>query len=391
MLGVCSLIGLASCEDKNEVVINPGAEDGTLTFALHTPAKEFYVLTEDSAESVMDLFTCDRPDYGFTAATTYSVQVSLKPEFKQDEMITLATTGTNEQVQVIVREINKAVNQLHSDAGTEVEENPQPLYLRMLAVISDATAGPMDPTPIVKPIYSNVISINVQPYAMILKPAAPATYFIIGLADGKWNASESGIGSSLIPLSLVQGTTYDPQTGAGEFEYTGYFEASRGFKLIGTPEDWNNAWNEQWGSADGSITSLVRNDGGSQNINVPTDGFYTITLNSVTHKMKMVPAEKAPQSVEWIELIGDYNDWSNDTYRLTPVDATNPYTWYGEITFKQDGGCKFRADGSWDINWGGDSFPFGDKISGGNIPVVAGTYKVVFNHANGCYFFYPIK
>ena len=53
-----------------------------------------------------------------------------------------------------------------------------------------------------------------------------------------------------------------------------------------------------------------------------------------------------------------------------------------------DGEAKFRANDSWDVNWGAKDFPSGIGLQGGdNIPVPAGRYKITFKPATGEYNF----
>lgn len=52
------------------------------------------------------------------------------------------------------------------------------------------------------------------------------------------------------------------------------------------------------------------------------------------------------------------------------------------------GFVKFRKDGAWLNNWGGNTFPNGTSFQNGpNIPTVAGTYDVTLNIVNGTYSF----
>src|SRR5690606_12472920 len=53
-----------------------------------------------------------------------------------------------------------------------------------------------------------------------------------------------------------------------------------------------------------------------------------------------------------------------------------------------DGAVKFRANDSWDANWGGSTFPSGTAVPGGpDIMVPAGTYDITFDRANLTYNF----
>ena len=225
----------------------------------------------------------------------------------------------------------------------------------------------------------NTATANVDVTVMSILPytaVTPRPYYIIGLGDGKWSNSAAGVGVSIYPMSVVSGNKYNID-GDGEFTFTGYFSASKGFKLI---RDFGN-WDEQWGMTG---TAYIHNNGGSGNITVPADGYYTITLNSITNTLTVLPTLVTPTTYTQIGLIGAFNSWGADVV-MTPAETTNNHVWYTTQTFTSDGGCKFRANGGWTTSWGGNSFPVG--MSGGDIPAKAGTYKVLFNDVDGSYYF----
>lgn len=392
ILVILSLLGLFGCEDTKDPILNPAATDGSLTFRLNNTVYTDlpYELEEVNAEKVMDVLTCVQPDYGFTAAVIYTTQVSFSDQFVDSaSYISLATTVNGEKVSVIVKEIDKAIIQLYKGSV------PSPLgvkdvYLRLKALPYKFTESD---SAVVKPLYSNVIKMKIQPYYMELKDADPVPYFIIGLGDGAWNNSAAGLGVSIFPLSLSPDFAYDKKTGAGKFEYTGYFQASRGFKLIRDL----GSWAEQWGNAGGAgIDSPVRNDGGSGNLTVPTDGYYTVTLNTVSNTLTIVSSTKTQTVYNSMGMIGDITSWSTDI-SMKAVEPSNSHNhvWYATYTFAansvasdSNSGVKFRANGSWDKNWGGGSFPYSLIVSGSNIKYKAGTYVVIFNDIDGNYYFF---
>ncbi len=381
---LASIVGLSACQKDDLATINPEAQAGTLTFMMHSPegADSLYTITpETSSESVVT-FTNEKPDYGYAAAVTYSMQVSLEEDFSEVKDL-LGSTQT-EEMPVNGFELSKAINELHKLGNYAPIAEPQEVYFRLKAIVTDATNSPLDPTLIVKPAFSSGVKLMVQAYEMVLNPAAPATYYLIGL-DGKWG---SAIGTDLIPMSMVADCEYDEKTGKGEFVYTGFFKAGEGFKIVGVP----GQWDEQWGSADGSYVNLVRNDGASQNITIVTEGFYQVKLNSVLNRLTIAPLEdfEAP-TFETIKMIGQYNDW-DDTNSEVMVSHSdyNVYTVTQEFVLAADGDLKFRADGAWDQSWGGKTFPFCTKPSGDNIPAKAGKYRVVFNVLDACYLFFEI-
>ena len=74
-----------------------------------------------------------------------------------------------------------------------------------------------------------------------------------------------------------------------------------------------------------------------------------------------------------------------DPYAMTTTDGVTYTLNYIPLT---TGLVKFRQDNAWDTSWGGNSWPSGATTTG-NIPSVAGYYKVTFNRTTGAYSFDP--
>ena len=69
--------------------------------------------------------------------------------------------------------------------------------------------------------------------------------------------------------------------------------------------------------------------------------------------------------------------------------STNNHAWYKEVTLTENTEGKFRANADWGTNWGSNTFPVGLGVGNGpNIPFQAGTYLVMFNDIDGCYYMY---
>ena len=220
--------------------------------------------------------------------------------------------------------------------------------------------------------------LAVNPYnAVTLRP-----WYLIGdaIGNGSWNNSIAGLGVALYPMSVVTGNVYNV-TGDGIYTYTGYFAAGKGFKLLRNIGDWNN---DLWGMTG---TTYVHNGGG--NISVAVSGYYTITLNSIINTLTIVPASTPANSYSSIGIVGEFG-WSTDIV-MTPATATNNHIWFTTLTLNANsttgGGLKFRANGAWTTSWGSTDFPVGLGTIGGNVPFNAGTYTVIFNDIDGCYYF----
>ena len=378
--GVMGLALLAGCQEHPMTTINPAAEDGTLTFEINTPAYAGYTYilsAENGANTMETIYVREQPDYGFTAPTQYYAQISFGETFEEGTFQELEQVGFKQEYAINTKDMNKGITLLQGD---NVNENPgvMDIYVRLRAHLTDATANVLDSVPTVKDCFSNVIKLSIQPYYMLLQDALPAPYWLVGDFQG-WDNSAGAAGTSLIPMSLVDGFNYNTVTGAGEFTYTGYFEAGLGYKLVLVPGDWN----VQVGMKDGA---LAFNDGGSDNITVAESGYYTLTVNSEKFEGTFEAADVAPAEHATMEFVGSFDNWGEAPILMTPMGMK--HLWCAEMTFDTDCEGKFRNDSSWSANWGGDSFPYSTAKSGSNIQVKAGTYQVVFNDLDGNYYFF---
>lgn len=110
------------------------------------------------------------------------------------------------------------------------------------------------------------------------------------------------------------------------------------------------------------------------------EAFYKITFNDKNLKYT-IEFVKFPS----IGIIGSATPGGWDTE--TPLKDNGDGSFSALVTLK-DGEAKFRANNSWDTNWGGSAFPKGTGTQNGpNIPVKAGTYNVVFKPGTGEYEF----
>ncbi len=110
------------------------------------------------------------------------------------------------------------------------------------------------------------------------------------------------------------------------------------------------------------------------------DAFYNIVFNDKTLEYT-ITFERFPS----IGIIGSATPggWDSDTDMTDNGDGT--FSLNIELI---DGEAKFRANDSWDTNWGGTDFPMGvGTLDGPNIPVAAGKYDVTFNPETGAYAF----
>lgn len=258
------------------------------------------------------------------------------------------------------------------------------VYVRVLATINKGSINSL--------LQSTPLKFQATPLPMkAFNLVTPNLWYIIGLGDGNWSYSAAGIGVSMFPLSIIKGNAYS-SAGDGTFIFTGYFLASKTFKIVSGKSSNMGTWNVQWGnSGSDGIDSPVFSNSSSKNLKVPSDGYYKITLNSIANTLSIVATTAPTTSYSLMALSGDVNGWSstaNPMSAFIPANLpANNHQWYATVTITAAGGIKFNNNG-WANSWGDTTFPNGFGINNGpNIPIVAGTYTALFNDIDDCYYF----
>ena len=384
--GLCFFSACEDDRDSNPVIQQPD------TFVLNEPS--YLNTTVDLQTSSTSPLTCSQPEYGYTAVVTYQAQVSLTGNFtvSADEADAAEEAGNSTlkadyalvdgTSTTVTLEVDAAAlaRQIVRLAGWEEDAVPatQTVYLRLQASVGGAYY-----------CYSNVVKLTVVPYYIKLTDAPIEMWYLIGacIGDGGWTNSPSAIGTSIYPMSIVNGYSYDKNTGKGELTFTGYLTPD-GFKLVHTLE---SSWPDQWGQG-ASFGDFVKNDGGSGNITVPTAGYYTITLDTKNDVLTVEAADITPTVYSSMNIAGDFNGWAEtdamNAVNTTDVMAGHNHIWsYTIDATTGDTTCKFLQPG-WAPNWGAATFPYGiGTNNGANIPVTAGKWIVTFNDIDGSYAF----
>ena len=183
-------VAFSACEEKlAEPVLNDPTE-----FVLNNPV----LMNQpcDLAKSDYIELVCSQPDYGFTAATTYQVQVSLDGKFENPfdakkitgDHVTIGVDYTNTRINVSAEEMAIALTQLRSVLLTaedpDITEDEMkamfpyetPAYVRVKASLTNSGKGE---------IISNTVTFtnfNV-PYSLP-EVFVPKEFFIVGQYNG---------------------------------------------------------------------------------------------------------------------------------------------------------------------------------------------------------------
>lgn len=175
----------------------------------------------------------------------------------------------------------------------------------------------------------------------------------------------SGAGASWSDFVYYAGDYNGWSTDASPLAHqgAGYYEGYYYIKAVDNENTWGFKIVDGNWYGDGGNGTLSA-DGG--NINPGEAGFYQINADMDKMTYSITPMT--------IGLIGDAtaNGWDGDTAMEFNTES-GAWEWSGSLAA---GTFKFRANGGWDINWGGD---LNNLAKGGdNIAVEAGSYKVSF-------------
>ena len=160
--------------------------------------------------------------------------------------------------------------------------------------------------------------------------------------------------------------------------------ASDEFKFV-TENSWTGSLGAS-GSGAYTATDKTEHDNlviDGKNIKVSKDGVYTISLNPVDKKFKVVRTGDIPAqaSGNWC-LVGSFQGWNaaDNTYKMVTDDI-----WFIYKNFKLDSDAEVKVleNNSWNNNRGGNWTGVDNVISvsanGANIKVPKGTYDVYMN------------
>lgn len=349
LIALLALVAIScSVEDVQDRPVVAGVDSPVLTAPLAGAA---YVLSPDNADVQAERFTWKSANYGGDVEVTYTVQIDTKGNaFKTPQE--LGTVKSQNQVSVSVGKLNaaalalKAAPFVAADFEVRVRSN----------VATDI-------------MFSNATGIVVTPYTTETpKLWVPGGYQIAsGYGAADWAQATA-------PTLIAEGY------GKTAFEGYVYFATAqdntvdgKGFKLS-TQADWNGT-NYGIGATAGTISSA----GTAKNFPIATPGYYKIKADTDPTKLTY-----SATKMTWA-IIGNATPggWDADT-PMVYNPTTKKWTVTAVLTTQAapDNGLKFRANASWDFNYGDDQ-PDGKLEDGGkNIGTTAGTYLITLDLSN---------
>jgi len=311
-----------SCDDVERVYYNDAAE------TVLSLSDNDLVLNEENAANEILTLTWTEPDFGFSAAALYSVQIDVQGgDFSNPQIISV---GGSFDKTFTVEELNAkllSLSMLPNEEGVA--------SFRIKATLSEY-----------QEIYSNTVNLSVTPYSSLLDLST--SLGVVG------SGTPGGWGNENI-LDLPFYTTATTNV------YVAYVTLRNGEIKFRN----NNDWSENWGDdgADGTLDSY------GSNISVSA-GTYKIEVNfsSMTYTMEEyswgIVGSATTNGWGGPDMMFHYNSYQDD--------------WKAVVTLA-DGEAKFRFNNDWAVNYGDDGADGTMEANGANIPVSAGHYLVTMN------------
>ncbi|HKJ32559.1 MAG TPA: SusE domain-containing protein [Balneolales bacterium] len=329
-----SILILSSCDTKHNGPYLSATPGSPSISAPDNGAN--YVLQEANAKDTLFTMVWSEPNYGYPAAINYSIEMSKQG----DNFANPINVGTSHQAKysVIVGDMNGVLLGQGFNAGEAATVD-----MRITASVSDS----------INEEISDPITVNFTPYSVCKYCSAiyvPGDYQAASGYTNDWSPGDAPALASVDNKDLYTGYVYMTNAnGQVNFKFTN-----------------ERSWTLNWG-AGSSAGTLAEN---ADNIVAPDTGYFKIDvdLNAMTYTML---------KTSW-GVIGSATPggWDNDTNM-----SYDPAQKVWSITLNLSAGdIKFRANDSWDLNYG-DTGADGKLDAGGdNISVsAAGNYTVVLN------------
>jgi len=343
LIALTAAVTIWSCKkDETKVTLNISAKP-TLTATATT-----LTLLQANATSAAVTFNWTAANYGYKAPANYTLQLAVAGTSFAGASTTEVTAQTAMTKAFTVGDINKELLKIVPFGTNSTVE----------ARIK-VTAG----TDSIAPVYSNVVTLTVNPYKDIINYEFPQALRIAGNYQG-W---DPGTAPKIVDKA-ASGTT-----GNGYEGYINFNDPSPEFKIV----KGNN-----WGAGDfGMASSSTLSNGGSNLALTGGAGVYLLRANTVNMTWS------ATKINTW-GIIGAFNGWTSSV-PLTFNAGTGTWTL---TTNMPTGEFKFRANNDWTINFGDNNADNVPDYGGSNLNItVAGNYTLTLDIGVAGNYSYTIK
>ena len=340
---------LFSCESEVEKPVLTKAVPPKL---LNPDGTREYVLTKENATSPFETFIWDAADYGLPIVTNYTVQLD-----NSDGDFSGAVALKESTTELFQNSTVEVFNQRLLDLGLTPGDTSS-VKVRVMAANSNSA---------IDTLYSDPITLSVVSYdasKVYPKLHVPGNYQAAsGYGAGDWDPSNE--------KSVIWSVNSN-----GKFEGYIYFGVDNAeWKLTEKPD-----WSVNWG--DNGEDGTLDQDGA--NIKLATAGYYRIKAD-----MTSDPKTYTVLKTDW-GVIGDATPGGWDTDTNMTFDKENLYL---SVTLDLTAGeIKFRANDSWDLNYGKAEKDGIIAEGGANIPIAeAGNYTIILDLSQAVYTYSIIK
>ena len=337
-----AVLGLVACQNKLEEVrlVDPSQ---VVAPVLHELPSEIVITAENMSETVK--FEWDKADFGQPVQYSYSLYGSTDGG---QTLVKIYSNMTDTSIEVPYESFNQVVTTAAEKGGLGLVAGEA----TDVTFVVGATVGSNYQT-----FYSNPRTVSISPTEA---ERVYETVWLPGTANG-WSHNTA----QHLFCYAEDGNTYVGVTDFGEAY------ADNQFKVTGAA-----GWADEtgnWGMADPSApaesASITLKNGSQDNITIyRAHRYYHFTFTKDNLGLKM------DKGFDKVGVIGLNGDWEND---IVMTLSNNKQLFYVDIDVPSDTEFKFRLDGGWDTNWGGDMS--GLTGGGDNIPVSAGQYRVYLN------------
>ncbi len=337
-----AVFGLVACQNELEEVrlVDPSQ---VVAPVLHELPSEIVITAENMSETVK--FEWDKADFGQPVQYSYTLYGSTDGG---QTLVKIYSNMTDTSIEVPYESFNQVVTTAAEKGGLGLVAG----QATDVTFVVGATVGSNYQT-----FYSNPRTVSISP------TEAERVYETVWL-PGTANSWSHDTAQHLFCYA-EDGNTYVGVTDFGE----GY--ADNQFKVTGAA-----GWADEtgnWGMADPSApaesASITLKNGSQDNITIyRAHRYYHFTFTKDNLGLKM------DKGFDKVGVIGLNGDWEND---IVMTLSNNKQLFYVDIDVPSDTEFKFRLDGGWDTNWGGDMS--GLTGGGDNIRISAGQYRVYLN------------
>ena len=341
-LMAAAVLGLVACQNELEEVrlVDPSQ---VVAPVLHELPSEIVITAENMSQTVK--FEWDKADFGQPVQYSYTLYGSTDGG---QTLVKIYSNMTDTSIEVPYESFNQVVTTAAEKGGLGLVAGES----TVVTFVVGATVGSNYQT-----FYSNPRTVSISPteaervYEMVWLP---------GTANGWSHAT-----AQHLFCYAEDGNTYVGVTDFGE----GF--ADNQFKLTGAASwaDETGNWGMDDPSAAAESASITLKNGSQDNITIyRAHRYYHFTFTKSNLGLKM------DKGFDKVGVIGLNGDWDND---IVMTLSNNKQLFYVDIDVPSDTQFKFRLDGGWDTNWGGDMS--GLTGGGDNIPISAGKYRVYLN------------